>query len=743
MSLFVELKRRNVIKVAALYGVASWLLLQIADLLFDAFGVPDWSIRLLLAFIILGFPLTLILSWVYEMTPEGIKREEEIDRTQSITSQTGQKINILIIVLLLLAIAAVVVDRLIPEIATTAERTVAGEQVRKTVAETPSVQPVAEDPSDKSVAVLPFANRSSREEDVFFVDGIHDDILTQLARIGSLTVISRTSVEKFKGTTQSMKEIGATLGVRNILEGGVQRAGDRVRINVQLIDVTTDDHLWADTYDRELTTANIFAIQSEISTAIAQALHATLSPEEKEQLQSAQTENMAALEAYFQGRQAMGKRTSAALAEAVEHFKRAIELDSDYALAYVGLANTYYLQTAYSGLPTREQEALSNPLIDKALVINDQLGEVYTALARDSDDPETKEMLYRKGIDLAPGYVEGHHWYGTFLGYTGRSTEAMAQLEEAARLDPLSAIVKYSLGGVFESLGHFNEAREQYQSAIRINPEFAIGYEALASVDWFVDGRLDEAIVSLRKAADLDPGNPQFSGTLALLWAELGDNPEADRWMKRLQAIDTDTFWPRFTAMLMAQDRGDEAGTVANAEAVIEIYPTITNALTILTAIDMREDRADIALERYRTIFPALLDETDPAIDILNNWSATDVALLLQNQGDAEEAKLLLDRNLAFVRTIPRLGISGYSINDARILAVQANSEQALTALRQAVDAGWRVGWRNFLFYDPTLVSLHEEPEYQAIIAELEADMAAQLDNVREMAPIPAGDPSG
>jgi tetratricopeptide (TPR) repeat protein len=529
-----------------------------------------------------------------------------------------------------------------------------------------------------------------------------------------------------------MKEIGAILGVKNILEGGVQRAGDRVRINVQLIDVATDKHLWADTYDRDLTTANIFAIQSEISAAIAQALHATLSPEEKEQLQSPQTENMRALEAYFQGRQAMGKRTSATLAEAVEHFKRAIELDSDYALAYVGLANTYYLQAAYSGLPTREQEALYKPLIDKALVINDQLGEVYTAMARDSDDPETQEMLYRKGVELAPGYVAGHHWYGTFLDSQGRSAEAIAQLEEAVRLDPLSAIVKYSLGGVLESLGRFDEAREQYQSAIHINSGFAVGYSALGFLDWFVNGRLDEAIVSLRKTVDLDRGNPQYPAALALLWAELGDHPEADRWMKRLQAIDTDTFWPRFAAMLMAQDRGDEAGTVTNAEAVIEIYPAVSNALTILTAIDMREDRADIALERYRTIFPGLLDETDPAIDIHNNWSATDVALLLQNQGDGEEARLLLDRNLAFVRTIPRLGNTGYSINDARILAVQGNSKEALAALRQAIHAGWRVSWRS-LPYDPTLVSLLDEPEFRAIIVELEADMATQLEHVREM----------
>ena len=733
MSLFVELKRRNVIKVAVLYGVASWLLLQVADLLFDAFGVPDWSIRLLLAFIILGFPLTLTLSWVYEMTPEGIKREKEIDRSQSITPQTGQKINILIVVLLVLAIAAVVVDRLIPEIGSTGQSATTVEPAQETVPPDPSDQPSAQDVSDKSVAVLPFANRSAREEDVFFVDGIHDDILTQLARIGSLTVISRTSVEKFRGTSQSMKEIGSILGVKNILEGGVQRAGDRVRINVQLIDVATDEHLWADTYDRELTTTNIFAIQSEISTAIAVALKATLSPNEKAQLANAQTENLEALEAYFLGRQAMGKRTSASLADAVQHFKRAIELDPDYALALVGLANTYYLQSGYSGLSLPEQEALGRPLINKALVINDQLGEAYVAMARESDDPETEEMLYKKGIELAPGYVAGHHWYGTFLRDQWRTTEAHVQLEEAARLDPLSGIVKYSLGSALESLGRFDDAREQYQSAIRIDPGFAVGYSALGFLDWFVRGRLDEAIVPLRKAASLDPGNPQYPAVLALIWAELGSHPEADQWLTRTRAISTDTFWSDFAAFLVRQDRGDEAEVAGYAEAVLAQNPTANFALSFLSLIDLRSDRADIALERFRAVFPVLLGDAVPVINDTNYSQAADVALLLHKEGDHARANLLLDRSMAFVKTIPRMGVNGYGIADVRILAVQGKGEQALAALRQAVDEGWRIAWRNSLQYDPTVLSLHDEPGFQAIIAELEADMAAQLEHVREM----------
>jgi TolB-like protein/cytochrome c-type biogenesis protein CcmH/NrfG len=741
MSFVEELKRRNVIKVAVLYGVASWLLLQVADLLFDAFGVPDWSIRLLLAFIILGFPLTLILSWVYEMTPEGIKREKDIDRTQSITSQTGRKINILIVVLLVMAIAAVVVDRLIPETSGPREQPVAAATADKVTAPVTSNESVGAVASDKSIAVLPFANRSAREEDVFFVDGIHDDILTQLARIGSLIVISRTSVEKFKGTTQSMGEIGATLGVRNILEGGVQRAGDRVRINVQLIDVTTDEHLWADTYDRELTTANIFAIQSEISSAIAQALKATLSGDEAAQLETPQTENMAAMEAYFLGRQAMTKRTTASLADAERHFQNALDLDPNYALAYVGLANTYYLQSGYSGQP--EKEALSKPLVEKALAINDRLGEAYIALAREGDDPENRETLYKKGTDLAPGYVEGHHWYGTFLTEQGRTKEALIELETAARLDPLSGIVKFSLGQALENLARFDEAREQYESALRIDPGFALGYHALGLLDWFVRNRLDEAMVHTRKAVDLDPGNPQYPSFMAILWSELGDRAEADRWANRARAISPDSPWEAFIRFLILLNSGDLAGAASHGEVALRGFETNELVLWVLAANDVRLDRADIAVERYLAAYPVFSDD-DPSIDATNFDSVISFAFLMQTTGDPARANRLLDRVMVFIQTIPRLGFSGYGIADAVIYAIRGEKDRALVALREALDEGWGAGGRAALTFSPAFDGVRDEPQFQAIVAELEANTAAQLEIVRQMAadgelpPIPA-----
>jgi TolB-like protein/Flp pilus assembly protein TadD len=731
MSLFEELKRRNVLRMAMLYVVASWVILQVADVLFDAMELPPTWTRLILAILILGFPLALIFSWVYEMTPEGIKREKDIDRGQSITPQTGRKISILTVVLLVVAIAIVAIDRLIPESAMPVA-TKAVETSQSPPAPDPA-QLAAEKfapPPDRSVAVLPFANRSAREEDAYFVDGIHDDILTQLARIGSLTVISRTSVEKFRDSSQSIREIGDILGVKTVLEGGVQRAGDRVRINVQLIDVVTDAHLWAETYDRELTTSNIFAIQSEISQSIAESLKATLSPEEKAQIETAQTGNMAALEAYFLGRQAMARRTSASLAEAERQFKKAIELDPGYALAYVALADTYRLQTGYSGLPQSEYEALAGSLVEKALAINDRLGEAYISMAGFSDrDEAAREAHYQKGISLAPGYVPGRHWYGNFLARTGRPAEGLVQLEEAARLDPLSAIVRVSMGGVNERLGRFEQARDDYLAALRIDPDFAVAHSELALLA-ATTSHVDEAIIQIRKALALDPGNPSYRNRLAAFWEVLGAIPQADRALASIKPVEPSGWLSAWTSAFFAANRGDLSAAGAYAQIAVESVPDDEITLLILGLRDLDAGHPEIAVARYEDTFPALADKQNPLVDVTNYGHAIHFAYLLQATGETDRANLLLERALAVTETLPTQGIYGYGLHKVAIYAMQGQKERALAALRQAADQG---GALLMFVFHREFASLQEAPEYQAIIAEIDARRAAQRKRVLEM----------
>ena len=267
--LFEELKRRNVVRVGIAYLVAAWLVLQIIDVVLENLPVPPWVMQVILLLTALGFPFAIVFAWAFELTPEGLKRERDVDRSKSITPKTGRRLDRLIIVVLVVAVGVLLTDKLLFREVGEAQQAV---QVKTT---DPSPRS-----SRRSIAVLPFANRSNSADDAFFVDGIHDDILTQLAKISALKIISRTSVMQYRDTEKPMRVIGDELDVATIMEGSVQRAGNRVRINVQLIDADTDEHLWAEVYDRELTAPNIFEIQTEMATAIADVLHASLTGDE-------------------------------------------------------------------------------------------------------------------------------------------------------------------------------------------------------------------------------------------------------------------------------------------------------------------------------------------------------------------------------------------------------------------------------------------------------------------------------
>ena len=323
-----EARRRRMFSAAAVYAVAAWVVIQFANVAFPGWGIPDSAIRYVVYGALLGFPVAPIFGWYYDLTAQGIVRTGPAHPSQKI-DLTLHRSDYLIMSAFVLVIGAVtygLVERVLE---------LPGENEFRM-----AMRPITE----KSIAVLPLENRSPDPENAYFADGVHDDLLTLLSKLGDLKVISRTSVEKFRDTERTIPEIGRELGVAHILEGAVQRVDDQVRITMQLISAEQDEHLWAETYDRDLSAANIFAIQTEIAESIVDSLHATLSPEEQIRLATVPTQNLAALEAYFHGKQRMAKRASGPLAEAVDYFQQAIALDPDFALAWVGLADSYFLQ---------------------------------------------------------------------------------------------------------------------------------------------------------------------------------------------------------------------------------------------------------------------------------------------------------------------------------------------------------------------------------------------------------------
>ena len=349
-----ELKRRKVIRRNMVYAASGFVLLELVSIIAEPFGLPEWTLKLVFIILCIGFVISIILSWFYDFTPDGLVRIKSTDTANDLIPEKPS-------MLLAWKIATFI-----------SMVTIVGLLVFNILRGGNQLGDLTE--LEKSIAVLLFDNLSGDAATEPFTKGIHDDILTQLSKIRALKVIARTSMERLDPTL-SIPEIGTKLGVAAVREGGVQRAGDRVRINVQLSDCQTEAHFWAEPYDRELTAANIFAIQSEIAKTVADALRATLSPEEQGRLATVPTENLAAYDAYLLGKLRMAKETIASMLEAINYFEQAIELDPDFALAYVGLADAYTWQSVWGSTPRQETLAKAQAVVDKALALDDGLGE--------------------------------------------------------------------------------------------------------------------------------------------------------------------------------------------------------------------------------------------------------------------------------------------------------------------------------------------------------------------------------
>jgi len=713
----------------------------VAGTLFPAFGVPDWAVRFVVIVLALGFLPALIISWAYELTPEGLKREKDVIRDTSITHVTAKRLDGITIGLIIVALTFILADRfwLSPRFA--GQSTAPVEVVTD---HEPTSEPEATESQfpPNSIAVLPFANRSANPDDAYFVDGIHDDLLTHISKIGAIKTISRTSVMQYRGSSKSIPEIAAELGVATVLEGGVQRAGDQIRINVQLIDARTDEHLWAEIYDRQLLTTNIFAIQTEIAEAIAETLRMTLSPREQQRIRSVPTESLAAYEAYLIGKQHLEKRTKESLTGAEEYFRQAVELDPRYALAWVGLADTYMLQVWYSGLPKRENFDKAKAAMDLALELDRNLGEAYASLGLlkgGMKDLEGAEQAFKQALELSPNYAPGHMWFGMLLADLGRWEERLVRMETAIRLDPLSITIRWSYAASLREVGRVEEALEQLEIALEINPKFAAAHESIATIQWQVFNRFDMAAQGFVKVINLAPKNHSDSYVwLAQLYLDLGEPERASLLLDRANELAPDhstTAWGRLLLHLYQQTT---EGIAEDARAVL-VDPLGAPWESHFCAAQLRnlamaKDRHDEALAVYSKHQPQLLLDVEPVIDLNNYRAAIDLSLVLQMMGDQDRASMLLERSAAFIRGQPRLGWwGGYWISDAQILALQGRKTKALAALRQAVDEGWRSLWWYYLQYDPNLESIRSEPELQAILDEIRTDMSAQMQRIRDM----------
>lgn len=495
MDLVAELKRRNVIRMAGLYLVGAWLVVQVTDTVFPAFGLPDWALRGVIVLLAIGFVPALVFAWIFELTPEGIRPDAEVDPARSSAPRTARRMNRTILVVLLVALAWFAVDRFL--LAT-----------RDDAAAVPQAAALAETPAtpadEKSIAVLPFVDMSQAGDQEYFSDGLAEELLNQLAQIPQLRVIARTSSFSFKGKQVDIATIADALDVAHVLEGSVRKSGNRLRVTAQLIRASDSTHLWSQSYDRAL--ADVFALQEEIARDIVAALRVQLLPDQ--QLGTTQrTGNADAYEAYLRGMEATRRTGETAAGEAVAAFEEAIALDPGYANAFAGLALARKLAADYTGSPAlraaqlREAAAAAGQAI--ALAPDLAAGHAARGMLRNVVEWDRRGAAadLERAVALDPNDPASLSAYAHVLFFGGRHAEGIAMMRRAVAVDPLSATAWFNLGVFLAHDGQAAEARETLQRASSLSPdpnwpEFYLGFLDLR------DGDTEGALLHFLRAPD-------------------------------------------------------------------------------------------------------------------------------------------------------------------------------------------------------------------------------------------------
>ena len=516
-----------------MYLVLAWLLLQIAATVAPILNLPDWFEGLVLTLVGLGFPIALTMAWALELTPDGVRR-------QSASTTSGAAL--IIDYVLFAGMAAATIYVLMNQFD-------AGEPVR-TVA-------------DRSVAVLPFLNLGGEDSNDSFTAGIHSELCGQLSRINSLRTISWTSMRRYRDSEKSIPEIADELDVTTILEGGVQRAGGSVRISVQLIDASADEPLWTEVYDRELTAANIFAIQSEIAQAIARQLQATLSADDLRRLDAVPTRSIDALESYFIGKQMLEDRTHQSLMAAIEYFETVVELDPNFALGWSGLADAYMLLPEYSFtfdnnlLQRRAREAVL-----KALALDPQLPEVRASEAWYQlrfFDWVSAERIFREALAVAPDNTNALHWLSHTLSWQGQHEEAVSLARRAVEADPESKMMRTNLAYILTDARKFDEGLELARHMRETAPEYTIQHRSYYLHNLWA-GRPDVAAAVFVTYVETIGGDGAAARRLGEIWVAYAERGEAGEVSGDIIAA----------ARLGSDDLGQVLAFAGDAEGAIE-----------------------------------------------------------------------------------------------------------------------------------------------------------------------------
>jgi TolB-like protein/Tfp pilus assembly protein PilF len=703
MSFFEELKRRNVFRVAVAYLVTAWLSLQVADIVLETIEAPLWIMKVLMLLLGIGFPIALVFAWAFELTPEGLKKEKDVDRARSITRQTGRKLDFTIIGILVVAVVLLLVERC------------TGEAAEPAPAPAPEIAIAAEadapaEPVDKvkSVAVLPFVNMSSDPEQEYFSDGISEEILNALAKVKDLKVAGRTSSFAFKGQNQDLRQIGDTLGVENILEGSVRKSGTMVRITAQLIQVDDGFHLWSETYDRELT--DVFAIQDEIAGAILEQLKAQLLDDEQPAVATVRA-NSEAYDLYLLAKQRIYERTRPTLEAAAETLDRAIALDPQYAPAYAqrGITALLLKDEQYGTLTKDQSQTQAKIYLDQALRLDPNQPEALAGMGLYYNNIPGKSAqaieYLERSLAINPNNIDASNWLQTVYSNVGRLDETVAILRQMAERDPLYRPGIANLNRFQVFLGNLDEAQAMVERVRPFMPNdpFLLRIEGNIA---FARGQTAKGLRMVEEALALQPDNgPNIDllaqGLINSAQYELALDERFSSWTRieaswRLGRMEEATLLIWETA-----NSGEDLG------APISFF---ANTGKPEQAIAYLEEHWD-SLDAFEKDVPLLAGSIGTMLDIAYAYGRV---------GNEEWFNEAMERSRRALDEVRDMGFDNPNLQilDAVYYTMAGDRDRALLMLAKAVDGGY-VSGTDMAFGWSALDVLEGEIEYQAIQARM------------------------
>lgn len=729
-----QLKKRQVFKVATIYAVSAWPLIQIADLSVPALGLPDSVMTMLLQVFVAGFPITLIFAWLFNFTPKGIVRASSQQETES--QEGGNfKATVAVVGSLLIVTTIILTSQLIFE---DSDNLVQNSDSSSSENIAPILPPsltqkesglVNNIQNDKeSIAILPFAAFSSDPEDEFFADGMVEELLNLLAKIPDLQVAARTSSFAYKGVSnKTIPEIGKELGVDTILEGSIRKndTTNKIRVTAQLVKVSTGEHLWSETYDRVY--EDIFQIQDDIANAVVNKMKVTLLGDAQKIDIAAETLSIGAMVEHGKGQKQLAHRTVASINQAIEHFNHAVEIDPNYARAYVGVADANLLSMQYGNVSRKTATNNAREAIDKALAINDEFAPAYASegLMLSYSDPVKAEVSFKRAIELNPNYSPAYLWFGSLLKSSGRLNNSQVLFEKAFELDPKSAVAANNVAWGYFLMGHEAKAMEIFSQIISNDPYYPGAY-SLAGEIQSNHGRLDKAANMYKRALDVDPVNQAAINGLLMATMDVGDFEATNKLFEYVESHEQQ-FPEAHVNLLKARFylvQNDQQTAMSYLEKADFDQHNDATSMYFKGERAFYKGEFELAISHYLNL--KATDKGNEGLFFLfqNGQAAAHLALSYQQNGNQELASTLLKEFERFTLSTEssRGNNPYYYINMAQINILRGNAEEAFYYMQAAIDLGWVRVWE--AENDPVFSILSQETQFAQMMGGLKAKLA-------------------